>query len=263
MRTSNNNNITENDQSGSPTMPRDKLSSKLRNPETTLESKKASRTRFPTVVNKIGPISLCDSIPSFIAFRSTNNDNNDDDISMVSWETSPSEDLENSDSTLTSELHDHERRKNANLASRIKFQRIINSASSKQSTQPSNPAATSSRSLSVCDTIPSVITFRSTTTTTTTAHNDDGVSVLTTQSFEELPEIVEVAVDRPALARSMNFIVKPSSSKSMRSKKKKVKNLVNQKRPVLLLSNRKNIAAVQEEERLRGCIYKNSKFEMQ
>jgi len=45
--------------------------------------------------------------------------------------------------------------------------------------------------------------------------------------------------------------------------KKKDKHLVDQKHPVLLLSKRKNIAAVQEEERLRWRICKNAKFEMQ
>jgi len=49
----------------------------------------------------------------------------------------------------------------------------------------------------------------------------------------------------------------------MHFKKKKDKNLANQKHPVLLLSKRKNIAAVQEEERLCRRIYKNAKFEMQ
>jgi len=56
---------------------------------------------------------------------------------------------------------------------------------------------------------------------------------------------------------------KPSSSKSMHFKKKKDKHLADQKHPVLLLSKRKNIAAVQEEERLCRRIYKNAKFEMQ
>lgn len=257
----------------------------LRNQETTMEAKKSSRIRFQTIINGTSPISVCETVPSIITFPSTNNgngndndnDNNDDDVSVVSWPTSESEDFENSDSSVMIELQNEERRKNLKLASRIKFQRIINSASSKQSTQPSNPTAASSRSLSVCDTIPSFIAFHS----TTRAHkynNDDGVSVVTTQSFEEVPEFIEVDVDRspsvrrkkmkkPSSSKSMPSVrstkmKKPSSSKSIRSKKK-VKNLVDKEYPVMLLSKRKNLAAVQEKERLHGNIYQNARWEMQ